>query len=197
MSEVLSIQTLEDGLSPIVAFEYPNAADRIADTNRDPSDPLVQDKVARELDTGDIYIVQSLGPLVWRPLSPGPGMVNGYIEVTNQSTTSATLEDIPGLTFSLTLKVNARIKANLTLQTATIGGSPATGSWAISIGGVDGSELARFLSGSNDDGIVCVQERSDELSPGAYTVTGRCRRVSGASSVNAVLAQLSAMVVGV
>jgi hypothetical protein len=119
----------------------------------------------------------------------------GYDEATGLTTTSATLEDITGLTFDVTLPATGRIMADMVVQTSTTGGSPATGAWAISINSVDGTEIARYLSGVNDTGALAVLARSISLGAGTYTVKGRHRRVSGASTVNTDVAQLSAIAV--
>ena len=73
MAEKLSIQTLTDGLTPVVAFSYADAANRVADTNRTPPTiALAVGKVALQVDTGHTYRVASLGPLVWVRESPNP-----------------------------------------------------------------------------------------------------------------------------
>jgi hypothetical protein len=121
---------------------------------------------------------------------------NGYDEVTSPvGTTSGTLEDITGLTFDVTLAATGRIVANMTVQTSTTGGSPATGAWAISINSVDGTEIQRYLSGTNDTGSLGVQARSASLGAGTYTVKGRHRRASGSSTVNTDVAELSAIAI--
>lgn len=123
-------------------------------------------------------------------------ILNGYDEETGGvSTTSAVLVDITGLTFDLTTITSGRILALMTFAASTTGGSPATGAWAISINGVDGTELSRYLSGSNDMGLGPVQARSATLAAGTYTVVGRFRRVSGSSTLNTDVSQLSALFV--
>jgi hypothetical protein len=194
MPAKLSDQTLTDGLTPIVSFTYPDEANRLANTNRTPSTiTLAIDKVVRQVDTGQLFVVAGIGPLVWRELSQPAD--EGYVEATGTSTTSATLEDIAGCTFDLTMTQPCRIHAEMTFANSTAGGSPATGAWAISINSVDGTELPRYLSGSNDNGIGAVQTRSGVLGPGTYTVKGRHRRVSGSSTVNTDVAQLFALCV--
>lgn len=121
--------------------------------------------------------------------------LNGYDEATGQSTTNVALEDITGLTFDLVTAVQGRIVALMTIDCSTTGGAPATGAWAISINSVDGTEMTRSLSGFNDMGALSVQARSASLAPGTYTVKGRHRRVSGASTINTDIAQLSALFV--
>lgn len=113
------------------------------------------------------------------------------------STTSATLEDITGLSFDVTIPTGrtGRIKAALIVQCSTTGGSPATGGWATSIGGVDGTEIQRYLSGTSDTGAIGAAQTRKALSAGTYTIKGRHRRVSGASTVNTDAATLTGMAV--
>jgi hypothetical protein len=125
-------------------------------------------------------------------------LVEGYDEITSPvATTSATLEDITGLTFDLVipsgLPSTVIIKAIMTMQTSTTGGAPATAAWAININAVDGTEISRYLSGVNDTGMGGVQGRVTGLGAGTYTIKGRHRRVSGASTINTDVAQLSAI----
>ncbi len=110
------------------------------------------------------------------------------------STTSATLVDITALTFDLVVPTGAvaHILATMTVQCSTTGGSPSTGAWAISIGGVDGTEIARYLSGTNDTGALAVQAGRTGLTAGTYTIKGRHRRVSGSSTIDTDVAQLLA-----
>jgi hypothetical protein len=132
--------------------------------------------------------------------APGIVVAHGYDEITSTvSTTSATLVDVTGLTFDLTIPTGlpstARIVANLSVQCSTTGGAPATGAWAISINSVDGTEIARYLSGTNDTGALGVQARSGSLGAGTYTVVARHRRVSGTSTVNTDIGELSAIAI--
>lgn len=123
----------------------------------------------------------------------------GYAEATGQSTTSATLEDITGTSFTITvpsgLPSTVTIVARMTIGNSTTGGSPATGGWAISINSVDGTEIVRYLSGTNDAGMGGVQARTTGLGAGSYTVVGRHRRVTGSSTVNSDVAQVEALAV--
>lgn len=111
-------------------------------------------------------------------------------EVTGQTTVSATLEDIPGLTFDLTTPVAGRILAEMSMGSSS-SGSGVVGAWAISIDSVDQTEIPRELSGVTDNGMGSVKGWAD-LSAGTYTVKGRHRRVSGGSTVNTDVAQLVA-----
>ena len=129
----------------------------------------------------------------WRMLAPDHEVLDGFDEITTPaSTTSGTLVDITGLTFDLVTTRTGKINAAMTFQASTTGGSPATGAWTISINSADGTEMARYLSGTNDTGIGAAQTRSVSLPPGTYTVVGRHRRVSGASTLNTDAAQLHA-----
>ena len=123
--------------------------------------------------------------------------VNGYVEVTGQSTTNGTFEDISGATFDITIPSSGRIKAKMIIGSSTTGGSPAVGSWCVNIAGVDHREIPRALSGTTDAGNGIVGGRSDPLAPGTYTVKGRHRRVSGAVTVNTDVAKLDADFVAV
>lgn len=116
----------------------------------------------------------------------------GYDETTGTSTVAAALEDITGLTFDLTIPTGytGRVVGMMVIQCSTTGGSPATAAWAIEINSVDSTEIARYLSGTSDTGALMVQARSGSLSAGTYTVQGRHRRISGASTVNDDVAQL-------
>lgn len=119
----------------------------------------------------------------------------GFDTATAQSTTSATLEDISGLTFDLDLAATGRIYAIMVVQCSTTGGSAATGAWAVEINSVDGPEIQRYLSGSNDTGSVSTMAQSASLGAGTYTIQGRHRRVSGVSTVNSDTALLMAFAV--
>lgn len=123
----------------------------------------------------------------------------GFDEETGASTTSGTLEDITDLSVDVVVPTDipddAAIRAIMVVQGSTTGGSPATGAWAISIDGDDQTEVQRYLSGSNDTGVLAVMGSVSGKVPGTYTVKGRHRRVSGSSTVNSDLAQLSVQAV--
>lgn len=122
-------------------------------------------------------------------------VVCGNDEITAESTTAAALEDIPGLSFDLELTTAGSIHASMTVQCSTTGGAPATGAWAISIAGVDGTEIQRYLSGLNDTGALAVQTTA-VVPAGTYTIKGRHRRAVGVSTINTDVAQLNAIFVG-
>jgi len=121
--------------------------------------------------------------------------LSGYDEVTAQSTTSAVLEDIPGLTFDIEMTKGGQICARMTVECSSTGAANNTGAWAISINGVDGTEIQRFLSGTSDTGAMAVQAAAD-LPAGTYTIKGRHRRAGGAGTINTDVAQLSAIMIG-
>jgi subtilase family serine protease len=125
-------------------------------------------------------------------------VATGYDEITGTvSTTSATLADITGLSFDLVVPTGktATIQARMNVGNSTTGGSPSTGAWAVSIGGVDGTEIPRYLSGTNDNGALGVQAYRTGLAAGTYTIKGRHRRVTGSSTVDTDVAELSAFAV--
>ena len=109
------------------------------------------------------------------------------------TSTSDVLEDMAGVGFDLSVTAPGSVQALLTSQTSSGGAVPSTGAWAISIAGADGTEIERYMSGSNDAGIVAVQSQSSILAAGSYTVRGRFRRVSGIGVVTSDVSQLSAI----
>lgn len=121
---------------------------------------------------------------------------SGYVEATAQSTTSAVLEDIAGASISITVPAGqtARVFAEVSISSSTTGGAPSTAAWAVAIDSVDGTEMPRFLSGSNDNGLGSAKA-SRVLSAGTYTVQARHRRVSGGSTINTDVAQLIAFAI--
>lgn len=128
--------------------------------------------------------------------APGVIYEKGYDAVTGQTTTAATLEDIPGLTFNLTVPTGrtATIRALMTVESSAAGAN-VTGGWAISINSADKQEYARTMSTAMESGSVVAQGETTGLSAGTYAITGRHRRVSGASTVNTDVAELSAMLI--
>lgn len=119
-----------------------------------------------------------------------------YDEAAGQTTVSATLEDITGLTFDLTVPAGqtATIRAAMSIESSGVGAN-VTGAWAIEINSVDGTEIARTMTTAAESGSVSVQAEQTTLTAGAYTVQGRHRRVAGATTVNTDVAQLSAYAV--
>ena len=147
---------------------------------------------------GGKALLKSLDPLVdliQAELDSVAPAVNDYVEVTGQSTTSATLEDVAGCSFSITTPASGRLMGWLAVECSTTGGSPSTGAWSIEFDGVDQNEIQRYLSGINDKGVIASAGRSGILAAGAYTVQARHRRVSGASTVDTDRAKLVAIFV--
>jgi hypothetical protein len=110
---------------------------------------------------------------------------SGYVEVeTPAGTTSATLEDVPGASTTITLDeaVNISVMSSFQLRTQS-GAAPSTIGIAVNINGVDEEEIQRYLSGSTDTGIGAIVHRTDSALPaGTYTVKLRFRRVSGSAT---------------
>jgi len=142
--------------------------------------------------TTELFYQDSTGAV--RRLTNTIENANNYIEAGPVSTTSVVLTDITGLTFTITLPTTGRIHAIMTFWASSTGANN-TGAWAININSVDGTQLQRFLSGTNDDGIGAVQMRSAVLTAGTYTVKGRWRRVSGTGTLTTQVAQLYAVTV--
>jgi len=109
---------------------------------------------------------------------------NSYVELAAPvSTTSATLEDVSGMSVNITLDEAVEIAVVTSFEIATqSGASASTIGIAININGTDYDEYQRYLSGTNDFGIGAITHRSAELAPGTYTVKLRFRRVSGVAT---------------
>lgn len=121
-------------------------------------------------------------------------MVSGYDEIASTvSTSSATFEDITGLTFDLTVPTGrtGTIRAIMNVESSASGAN-VTGAWAISINASDKQESLRTMNVAAEFGSVTAQGQATGLTAGAYTVKGRHRRVSGATNVDTAMAQLSA-----
>jgi hypothetical protein len=124
---------------------------------------------------GDIKSNWGSGILV----AQGFASIAGFV-----TTTSGTLVDVTGLSFSITLPAPGDIWALFNLEAQSTGGSGAIlSAWAVSINAADQTERQRYLSGTNDRGLGGVAGRVS-LGAGTYTVTARHRRVSGASTLN-------------
>ncbi len=145
---------------------------------------------------GVVYVGHSTveGPADSAP-TPTPAL-NDFGEVSMVTTVAAALEDMAGLELTIVTAEAGRIWANMTVEAdSSGGGTNATGAWAVQINGVDGTEIGRFLSGTNDQGALAVQGRSAVLAAGSYTVKGRHRRRAGNKTVETHTAQLFAMFV--
>lgn len=110
-----------------------------------------------------------------------------------QSTTSATLVDITGLSTTVTLTRTTEISAMMSFTLQSSGGSPVDAALAINIDGVDGEVHGRYLSGTTDLGIGAIVCQSAPLVAGTYTIKGRFARISGAGTLEIVVGALMAM----
>jgi hypothetical protein len=131
-------------------------------------------------------------------LPSGVVLDSGFVSITTPvGTTSATLVDITGASFTVTVPTGAvgRILAAMNVGCSTTGGSPSTGAWAVSVAGVDGVEIPRYMSGTNDNGALGCRSWATGLTAGTYTVKGRYRRVAGASTINTDVAEISAFLI--
>ena len=122
-------------------------------------------------------------------------LASGAVEITGLTTTSATLADITGCTFDVTIPTG-RTGTILALMSVQCSAATATavGAWAISINSVDKQELRQSLQTVGVFRSVSVQGVTTGLSAGTYTVKGRHRRVSGTGTINTGVAQLMALV---
>ena len=109
-----------------------------------------------------------------------------------ETTTSATLVDIPGLSTTVTLTRTTEISAFMSFDLKS-NGSPLVAGLAISIDGVDGLVYERYLSGTNDQGVGAIIFQSAPLVAGTYTVKGRFSRVSGAGTLEVSVADILAI----
>jgi len=121
------------------------------------------------------------------PMRGQAGVTSGFVEAEDVQTTSATFVDITDLSLTLTLYSPGRIAAVMAVECSA--SAVATGEWAIELDDGAGSTVdegakARYLSGSNDTGVIAVVARSPKLGPGTYTVKGRHRRVSGGGTIS-------------
>ena len=131
----------------------------------------------------------------------GPAAVAGeipsaHVEMsTPVGTTSATLEDVAGVSTTITLDEPVKIAVFCSFQVSTqSGASASTIGIAISIDGVDGDEVQRQLSGSSDIGIGAIVHRTSlSLVAGTYTVKLRFRRVAGVATPGIDTADLLVM----
>lgn len=120
---------------------------------------------------------------------------SGYVELpAPDTTTSPVFVDVVGLSTTVTIRSRTRIVGYLSWECETVGiGTPATAGFAVSIATVDGQEIDRFLSGTNDVGAGPSQYRSAVLPAGTYIVKGRWKRIAGAATLQLNHAQLSAI----
>ncbi len=100
--------------------------------------------------------------------------------VASDTTTATSLEDVTGLSCTITLVNTSHIVAWMSLSTSvdTVGGKK--GYFAISIDSVDSPVLERFHSSVVDYGSIGTTYRTvTKLAPGTYTIKGRWYTESG------------------
>lgn len=127
----------------------------------------------------------------------GPGGISAssYVEEEDaHTTTSASLEDIPDVTTTITLQRTSHVAAWMSAQVS--GSGVCVIGLAINFNGTDHDEMQFAIAGA-DAGVVSIVHRTaTELPPGTYTVKGRMRRVSGASTPSVDRADLLVMSMG-
>lgn len=105
------------------------------------------------------------------------------ISVSNVSTTSATLEDITGLSILIELHKTTHIAAHFTISALVTAGSPINPEFAINIDGVDYETVTRTISNATSPGNITVFARTTNvLTPGTYIIKGRWLTTSGTLS---------------
>lgn len=113
---------------------------------------------------------------------------SGFVNVSGDTTTSTTLEDVDSASFTVTLPTTGYILAWMSVESSS-GSVNKYGWWAIDIDGNTSPEIQRWHSAGGDKGSVGVTYRSPQLSAGTYTVKAQHRTESGntlTSSVNLV-----------
>lgn len=118
-----------------------------------------------------------------------------YVEEADvHTTTSGTLEDIPDVTTTITLQRTSHVAAWLNTQIS--GSGVCVIGIAVNLNGSDHDEVQHAISGTDAATLSVVHRTSTELAPGTYTVKGRMRRVSGASTPEVDRADLLVMAMG-
>ncbi|MHC1630107.1 MAG: hypothetical protein ACXQTG_04060, partial [Methanoculleaceae archaeon] len=105
------------------------------------------------------------------------------LDAAGDTTSSTTLENVDGLSTTVTLDIPGRIFVSCALNGSSAGGSGGrTGYWDLQVDGqtVGVNNVSRHLSGSNDIGAMLLQGLSEQLCQGTYTITVR-HRTSGSS----------------
>ena len=126
---------------------------------------------------------------------PNGSNTSSYVEEEDaHTTTSGTLEDIPDVSTTITLQRTAHISAWLNTQIS--GSGVCVIGIAVNIDGTDHDEVQHAISGSDAATLSVVHRTATELAPGTYTVKGRMRRVSGASTPSVDRADLLVMSMG-
>jgi hypothetical protein len=108
---------------------------------------------------------------------------SSYVEVTGtNSTTSATLVDIPGATTTITLDEIVNVSIWMACNVTDVSGSSVIG-LAVNIDGTDHDIEQSNVSNTIDNSVTTIVHRSDAgLSVGTHTIKGRFERVSGAGT---------------
>jgi len=118
-----------------------------------------------------------------------------YVEEADaHTTTSGTLEDIPDVSTTITLQRTSHIAAWLNTQVS--GSGVCVIGVAVNLNGSDHDEVQHAIAGSDAGVLSVVHRTATELAPGTYTVKGRMRRVSGASTPSVNRADLLVMSMG-
>jgi len=151
-------QTIENGLHGVIAYEYANETARLAATGFEAADVY---KNAIELDTNKVYMLLSIGPIVWSTGSSAdhddlsnvtPNQHHNQQHALGGSDhTSATLAQLNTLVSDATLddSGDARTPTSHAASHLPSGGDPIT------------TASAATLSGSNAEGTAESLARSD------------------------------------
>lgn len=115
-------------------------------------------------------------------LTYGPD--RAFVETsTPVGTTAASLEDVSGMSVTITLKTESYVGMMASFEVETqSGAAPSTIALAVNFNSVDHLEHARYLSGSGDKGIGAIVHEVGPIAAGTYTGKLRFRRVSGAAT---------------
>lgn len=113
----------------------------------------------------------------------------GYVTATATTAGTGALEDITSATVDVVIPAGATgsVIGVMTFQTTTTTGGAKTGGWVVDIGGTDGPQLDRYLSGTNDTGVGAVQFMRTGLSAGTYTVKGEHLTSVGSITTEAII----------
>ena len=106
---------------------------------------------------------------------------SSYVEMTTQrTTTSATLEDITGVTTTITLVRTSHIAVWLNCEISATGVCDLA--VAVSLDGTDHDTVTSHLSGTDIGTTAVIHRTATPFAPGTYTVKGRFKRASGGST---------------
>jgi hypothetical protein len=128
-------------------------------------------------------------------VGPSGIVPTAYVEEEDaHTTTSGTLEDIPDVSTTITLQRTSHVAAWLNTQIS--GSGVCVIGVAINIDGTDHDEVQHAISGADAAVLSVTHRTATTLAPGTYTVKGRMRRVSGASTPSVDRADLLVMAMG-